>query len=361
MFIHKEMQSFISISRFAGERYDLIQAGGGNSSVKSKDSRMLIKASGHLLSDINEHNGYVEVNYKKVLAVLDDPSITMEENKKEREEKADLLMKESIVQLDNRKRPSIETFLHAILYKYTLHTHPIAVNMVTCKKEWRELLRDLFPDALFVNYQTPGIDLALELKKECDNYQREIGQLPKIIFLQNHGLIVSSTDAMETLSLTNNVVLKIEKALNIDLLRYRLTNELTTIMGECGNGQVMSYLSEDHYLLEKIDDNLLFNSPPLCPDTLVFCGYHAVKVNDYDERHKIKEYYATYHKFPKVVMYKDHLFFVSNTIKKAKETEEVLKAHIITLEHIIGHENSLPLEELKHLDNWEAEKFRQGV
>ena len=42
------------------------------------------------------------------------------------------------------KRPSIETFLHSISGKYTLHTHPIAVNALTCRKEGMKTLAELF-------------------------------------------------------------------------------------------------------------------------------------------------------------------------------------------------------------------------
>lgn len=362
MFTDEEKQNFVSISKFAGERFDLIQAGGGNSSVKLDGSRMLIKASGQLLSDVDENNGYVVVDIKKVLAIFEDSAIIGEENKRKRENRATELMKDSIVLSNDSNRPSIETFLHAILYKNTLHTHPISVNILMCENNWEEQLKELFPNALFVKYKTPGIDLALELKKECVKYQRQIGQLPKIIFLQSHGLIITSNDPREIFTLTNSVNRVIENTLGVDLSRYKLTNELTTIMKEKGSNQVISYLSEDDYLTKKITNNRsLFYQLPLSPDTLVFCGYHAVEVANEAKAYKIEEYYDMYHKFPKVVIYKGYLFFVSNTLKKAKGAEEVFKSHIMILEEMVGNENPLPLSELKYLDNWEAEKFRQGV
>ena len=45
-----DAQNFTWISRFAGQRFDLIQAGGGNSSVKINNDLMLIKKSGCLLT-----------------------------------------------------------------------------------------------------------------------------------------------------------------------------------------------------------------------------------------------------------------------------------------------------------------------
>ena len=60
-----ELKNFVEISRYAGERFDLVQAAGGNTSVKLKNSEMLIKASGFLLSDVAENNGYSKVDTKK--------------------------------------------------------------------------------------------------------------------------------------------------------------------------------------------------------------------------------------------------------------------------------------------------------
>ena len=42
------------ISRYCGERFDLVQAGGGNTSVKINDI-MFIKASGFNLADITKN------------------------------------------------------------------------------------------------------------------------------------------------------------------------------------------------------------------------------------------------------------------------------------------------------------------
>ena len=42
------MQGFIRISKYAGMRNDLAQAGGGNTSVKLDDQVMLVKSSGSL-------------------------------------------------------------------------------------------------------------------------------------------------------------------------------------------------------------------------------------------------------------------------------------------------------------------------
>ena len=101
-----ELDKFVQISKYAGERFDLIQAGGGNSSVKISDSKMLIKTSGCILSSIDKDFGYVEVNQKKILAMIKDKSFLDISNKKLKEEKSSQLVR--LAQYDETKRSSIE-------------------------------------------------------------------------------------------------------------------------------------------------------------------------------------------------------------------------------------------------------------
>ena len=60
-----EIESLIKLSKYAGMREDIIQAGGGNTSVKIDNETMFIKSSGYQLSEMEENVGYSKVNYKK--------------------------------------------------------------------------------------------------------------------------------------------------------------------------------------------------------------------------------------------------------------------------------------------------------
>ena len=60
------MQGFIKISRYAGMRNDLAQAGGGNTSVKLDDKTMLVKSSGIQLAQVSETEGYTKVDYRRI-------------------------------------------------------------------------------------------------------------------------------------------------------------------------------------------------------------------------------------------------------------------------------------------------------
>ena len=55
---YTETNKFIELSKYCGERYDLVQAGGGNISFKI-DNLLFIKSSGCLLSDMEVNKNYV--------------------------------------------------------------------------------------------------------------------------------------------------------------------------------------------------------------------------------------------------------------------------------------------------------------
>ena len=67
----KEIKELVEISKYAGERLDLVQAGGGNSSVKLDNGQMLIKASGYSLSEVVEGYGYSKVLTTEVSEIVE--------------------------------------------------------------------------------------------------------------------------------------------------------------------------------------------------------------------------------------------------------------------------------------------------
>lgn len=191
------MKGFVKISRYSGMREDLAQAGGGNSSFKISEDKMAIKASGYQLADLTETDGFALVNPRVIreafLSIEDLDTLTDKESKE--------ILEKAFIE---GKRPSIETFLHAISGRYTLHTHSIVVNALTSRKTWEEELRKIFPDALYVKYATPGAELAKVFFQAYKQYGIE--KTPEIVFLQNHGLVVSSEDAEGVIEKTEYVL-----------------------------------------------------------------------------------------------------------------------------------------------------------
>jgi rhamnose utilization protein RhaD (predicted bifunctional aldolase and dehydrogenase) len=124
-----------------------------------------------------------------------------------------------------RANPSVETLLHAICLNiegvnFIGHTHPIAVNILTCSKGFPENLKGrIYPDeivllgkeSIFIPYTDPGVLLAKRIKKEIDIFLERQGERPRVIYLQNHGLIALGSSAMEV----ENITLTANKAAEI--------------------------------------------------------------------------------------------------------------------------------------------------
>lgn len=355
----KEIKDFVEISKYAGERLDLVQAAGGNSSVKLDNGEMLIKASGFLLSDVNTEDGYSRVFTKAVAEIVKNKDIINSENKRQRETLTAQFLKKATI--DKQNRPSIETLLHSLLDKYTLHTHSVVVNMIVVQKNWKEILNSIFKEdkIAFVGYETPGIELAIALDKELQKFDK----IPNIIILQNHGLIVTSDEKDQIKILTEYVLEKIENYLNIDMKSYKLTNSISSLFEIVFDDENISYLCEDKFLNEQLQkDEKLFLKNPFCPDTFVYCGFFPVKIECISDAESLQDYKIKNHESPKVIIYDDKLFFRASTLKKAKEIEEVFKFHIMVLAQNYNNDlNFLEFDELAYLSNWEAEKYRQKL
>lgn len=354
-----DKQDLQIISFYAGNRFDLVQAGGGNSSVKTSENEMLVKASGINLSEITSTSGFVSVNFKFIrhfLTSFDYANLS----KKEREEHANTAMTNS--KLSDSGRPSIETFLHALLSKHTLHTHPIAINILAAKKNWKEELSIIWPDAIFVPYHTPGIDLALAMADEMNAYTANNGHFPKVVFLQNHGLIISSDDPNEVIQLTESVTKSAEAYTNIDLARYRRVSELQKLMTSANAGSNSIICSDDevisNLLNEEQQDTKIW---PFCPDTLIYCGVRPVFLKDDQDLISINKYIDLYKEPPKVLILDNTVYFCAKTLKKAKEAQDLFKFHLLVIDQSKDTTQRLKLGEIAYLSNWDAEKFRQGV
>ena len=101
------------------------------------------------------------------------------------------------------KKPSIEALFHA--YLLTLpsvrcvgHVHAIAVNQILCSPRAREFAeKRACPDeivmcgveSVFVPYAEPGLGLSQAIRREVVSFVKRTGRDPKIILLQNHGII----------------------------------------------------------------------------------------------------------------------------------------------------------------------------
>lgn len=208
------LQDVIRISNEVGSDPKLVQGGGGNTSTKTDDGRMFVKASGTALKDMQEGQGYRCVEVEACLAILDDPEVAQMDSAAREQEVSRRLTEACVDDLEGR--PSVESSLHAQLGRCVAHTHPAILNGVLCSQDGRQVVEDLFgdldPPCLYLEYTNFGYPLARSMRESLQAYEEEHGRLPQVMFLENHGLFVSADTAEEAVSLTRKIVDEAERA-----------------------------------------------------------------------------------------------------------------------------------------------------
>ena len=171
--------------------------GEGNTSCRLSAERFAVKASGSSLQFLTE-NDLTICQSEAVLALLDKKSLTDEELNRA------LLAARTDAQA---KKPSIEALFHAWLLtlpgiNFVGHCHSLAANQILCSPRARDFAeRRLFPDevvycgpaSVFVPYADPGLVLAREIRDRTNVFLQQHGVVPRLILLQNHGIIAIGT------------------------------------------------------------------------------------------------------------------------------------------------------------------------
>lgn len=334
-FTEQEISKFKEISYKLGKTPSLVQAAGGNTSIKS-DQSMLIKASGTWL--INSLN-------KDIFVEVDLPSI----NQKITNEHDDSFEEDIISK--NNLRPSLETSFHALInYKYVLHVHSTSTiaNAISNNSE-NELKKQISEDFIFVPYYRPGFTLTMGIKKLI---KPEI----KIFILENHGLIVAGNDIDETYNLLLKIHNQLDQTRNNKFSNLGVTKDLEIDNYNLKNTEKYAlFMTQDEYLYS------LF-SKSFYPDHVIFLGpgiptfiekSQAEKFIDNLKNKKLP--------LPSYFIIKNKgLFENSSAIPAAKEMidcflEVLLK---VDLSHSLKF---LSDEQENELLNWDVEKYRQSI
>jgi rhamnose utilization protein RhaD (predicted bifunctional aldolase and dehydrogenase) len=167
--------------------------GEGNTSARAGSDTFLVKASGSNLATLAPA-GLTECRFDGLLPLLKAKGLT------------DAAIDAALfaARVDKAaKKPSVEAIFHAYLLtlpgvNYVGHTHPVAVNQLLCSKFARTFAkRRTFPDeivccgveSVFVPYTDPGLKLAQAIRLAVVAYIKRLARAPRVILLENHGLI----------------------------------------------------------------------------------------------------------------------------------------------------------------------------
>ncbi len=184
------------------------------------------------------------------------------------------------------KAPSIDTPLHGFLpFKHIDHLHPDAAIAIAASKDGKKITQELFGGAIgWVEWQRPGFDLGLKLKKCLDENPGIRG-----IMLGSHGLFTWGDTAYQSYVNTLEVVEKCAEYIQQNLGKKkpvfggakldsiqkesRLKQAATlapTLRGLCsGYSRMVGHFTDDDRVLEFINSKDLERLAPMgtsCPD-----------------------------------------------------------------------------------------------
>ena len=203
----EKLAALLTLSRDLGlpERR-LAILGEGNTSTRLSATQFAVKASGCNLATLAETD-ITRCDSEKILKLLDAKKITV------------TAIDETLFDArlnPKAKKPSVESIFHAWLLtlegvEFVGHTHPISVNQILCSPRARDFAeRRIFPDevvccgseSVFVPYIDPGLPLARAIRDGTKAFLKKHGAAPRLILLQNHGLIALGSTPNAVLAAT---------------------------------------------------------------------------------------------------------------------------------------------------------------
>ncbi len=326
------VDELISLSKYCGQRFDLIQFAGGNTSVKT-NNLMLIKSSGKRLVDMERDQGYSLVlnNFKDEMLL-------------------------------NHERASMETSMHSFLKKYTIHLHPIQVNKILVRKDAKEIIRELFPESLVIDYNTPGEKLSSAIKEKYNGEE--------VIFLLNHGLIITSDNFNSLNPILETVLTKCENFIQNPEISYnefdiyKNVSVISYIMSKVDRKFHIIYLIQDERLIDFLNQTLLYLNQITFPDQVIYYQLPILEVDYYSEEFTeglVLNYFNTNGYLPKIIKYKFHYYIISTSLNNCRGIEELIKATYLINEQNPLEINTLTEQNISELNNLDSEKYRKSL
>ncbi len=209
--LNETLTQLVAMSNNLGDpALDYVILGEGNTSARADDDTFWVKASGVNLRMIDA-GGFVRVRFDRVLDLLRAGDLV-----RLGDDDVRAGLEASRVDPDVQIRPSVETVLHALALQlegvnFVGHTHPTAINAVTCSVAFEAAtIGRLFPDEIvicgvapvLVPYINPGLPLARKVRDLVNQYIDEHGEIPRVILMQNHGLIALGRTAQQVEDVT---------------------------------------------------------------------------------------------------------------------------------------------------------------
>lgn len=385
----KQIEDLIAISRKFGQDSRFVIAGGGNTSYKD-ENRLWVKASGHALATITE-DGFAVLD-RALLNEMGEKAYNEDTAIREEQVKNDL----SVACITKDRRPSVETSLHNCMgFAFVVHLHPTLVNGLMCSVNAEAACKEIFPDALYIEYTDPGYTLFKKVYDRIKAYKAEKGKEPQVIFLQNHGIFVGGDTTAEIEGIYSEVLGKLEA--KVAALPEGDTAVSETVTDVVPAIRQMLSRSGRGFKTLKVTKNALVDffidgcsvtstgsvtdcpgksgfdkiAKPFTPDIIVYCKSSYIFIEAESDEEILKQAEEEIEAFvsgkgytPKVLLIKGiGLIAVGDSSRNAQFITDVFTdaMKIAFYAQSFGGEHPMERAWIDFIDNWEVENYRRKV
>lgn len=385
----KQIEDLIAISRKFGQDSRFVIAGGGNTSYKD-ENRLWVKASGHALATITE-DGFAVLD-RALLNEMGEKAYNEDTAIREEQVKNDL----TVACITKDRRPSVETSLHNCMgFAFVVHLHPTLVNGLMCSVNAKAACKEIFPDALYIEYTDPGYTLFKKVYDRIKAYKAEKGKEPQVIFLQNHGIFVGGDTTAEIEGIYSEVLGKLEA--KVAALPEGDTAVSETVTDVVPAIRQMLSRSGRGFKTLKVTKNALVDffidgcsvtstgsvtdcpgksgfdkiAKPFTPDIIVYCKSSYIFIEAESDEEILKQAEEEIEAFvsgkgytPKVLLIKGiGLIAVGDSSRNAQIITDVFTdaMKVAFYAQSFGGEHPMERAWIDFIDNWEVENYRRKV
>ena len=385
----RQIEDLIAISRKFGQDSRFVIAGGGNTSYKD-ENRLWVKASGHALATITE-DGFAVLD-RALLNEMGEKAYNEDTAIREEQVKNDL----AVACITKDRRPSVETSLHNCMgFAFVVHLHPTLVNGLMCSVNAEAACKEIFPDALYIEYTDPGYTLFKKVYDRIKAYKAEKGKEPQVIFLQNHGIFVGGDTTAEIEGIYSEVLGKLEA--KVAALPEGDTAVSETVTDVVPAIRQMLSRSGRGFKTLKVTKNALVDffidgcsvtstgsvtdcpgksgfdkiAKPFTPDIIVYCKSSYIFIEAESDEEILKQAEEEIEAFvsgkgytPKVLLIKGiGLIAVGDSFRNAQIITDVFTdaMKIAFYAQSFGGEHPMERAWIDFIDNWEVENYRRKV
>lgn len=385
----KQIEDLIAISRKFGQDSRFVIAGGGNTSYKD-ENRLWVKASGHALATITE-DGFAVLD-RALLNEMGEKAYNEDTAIREEQVKNDL----SVACITKDRRPSVETSLHNCMgFAFVVHLHPTLVNGLMCSVNAEAACKEIFPDALYIEYTDPGYTLFKKVYDRIKAYKAEKGKEPQVIFLQNHGIFVGGDTTAEIEGIYSEVLGKLEAKVAALPEGDTAVSETVTdvvpairqMLSRSGRGFKTLKVTKNAIVDFFIDGCSVTSTgsvtdcpgksgfdkiaKPFTPDIIVYCKSSYIFIEAESDEEILKQAEEEIEAFvsgkgytPKVLLIKGiGLIAVGDSSRNAQIITDVFTdaMKVAFYAQSFGGEHPMERAWIDFIDNWEVENYRRKV